>query len=93
MDIIITNEEGGAGKCYAKHFSGRFDQYDSIPEIKSNKDKKFEEFLAEFLTNSGQMVRNNLLGSVPSISGEEEYERGQVPAEELQYTLTLGTGQ
>ena len=59
VDIHISNDEGVPIQNFTKRFDGRFEGERISNTYVSG--KKFEEFLAEYLSNSGRMYRENLL--------------------------------
>lgn len=93
LDIKITKEDGENEQCFIKHFSGKLNPFEGIPQIKSDIDKNFEDFLSEFLSNSGQIIRKNLLGMDKGETAREYTQSKSLKGEELEYTLKLGTGQ
>lgn len=104
IDIRISNDEGVQVQRFTKHFDSKFDG-SNITDENNSIGKSFHEFLSEYLSGSGRLIRDNLLDSNPldqaapvrSVNG---YSMLNVPAynpedyaAEVEYTLKLGDSQ
>lgn len=104
IDIRISNDEGVQVQRFTKHFDSKFDG-SNITDENNSIGKSFHEFLSEYLSGSGRLIRDNLLDSNPldqaapvrSVNG---YSMLNGPAynpedyaAEVEYTLKLGDSQ
>lgn len=106
VDIRISNDDGIPLQNFSKRFDGRFEG-NRIYNQEFTVQKSFDEFLAEYLSPSGQSYRNNLLrlvNAVKDVSFEnniksiENYGRlgedikNEIP-ENLEYYIKIGNDQ
>lgn len=104
IDIRISNDEGVQVQRFTKHFDSKFDG-SNITDENNSIGKSFHEFLSEYLSGSGRLIRDNLLDSNPldqaapvrSVNGYSML-NGPVYnpenyAAEVEYTLKLGDSQ
>lgn len=91
IDIKISEEDAENKKCYTKHFSGHIGPDDNVL-YNAGGSKKFQEFLDEFLSVSGQIIRQNLIGKKPLASEVRESCSliDDIGDNELIYTIQLG---
>lgn len=87
IDIRISNDNGVQIQQFSKHFDSRFEGMSGIGTTNNSISKGFEEFLAEFLSSSGRVIRNNLISEPTAISDAVNY--NQYPGD-VEYTLKLG---
>ncbi len=64
IDIKIANSSGKLVHSFSKRFNEKLDLSDKI-EKDSGISKDFEDFLAEYLTESGRVVRKKLITEIP----------------------------
>lgn len=104
IDIRISNDEGVQVQRFTKHFDSKFDG-SNITDENNSIGKSFHEFLSEYLSGSGRLIRDNLLDSNPldqaapvrSVNGYSmlngpDYNPENYAAE-VEYTLKLGDSQ
>lgn len=104
IDIRISNDEGVQVQRFTKHFDSKFDG-SNITDENNSIGKSFHEFLSEYLSGSGRLIRDNLLDSNPldqaapvrSVNGYSmlngpDYNPEDYAAE-VEYTLKLGDSQ
>lgn len=102
VDIRISNDEGKQIQRFVKHFDGRFDSYDNSIED-NDRNKEFEEFLAEYLTASGRTRRNQLVEVLPMQGDTSAYLLNTLGSQvrdqtagrrnDLEYTIRIGEEQ
>lgn len=91
IDIRVSNDNGVQIQQFTKHFDSRFEGISGIGSTNNSITKGFEEFLAEFLSSSGRVVRNNLLTEPTAVlytPNSSDHYCGNV-----EYTLKLGESQ
>lgn len=91
IDIRISNDNGIQVQQFTKHFDSRFEGISGVGATNNTISKGFEEFLAEFLSSSGRVIRNNLITEDTAVSytpNTSTYSYGDV-----EYTLKLGDSQ
>lgn len=104
IDIRISNDEGVQVQRFTKHFDSKFDG-SNITDENNSIGKSFHEFLSEYLSGSGRLIRDNLLDSNPldqaapvrSVNGYSMLNgpayNPEDSAAEVEYTLKLGDSQ
>lgn len=104
IDIRISNDEGVQVQRFTKHFDSKFDG-SNITDENNSIGKSFHEFLSEYLSGSGRLIRDNLLDSNPQsqavpVRSVNGYSMLNGPAynpadyaAEVEYTLKLGDSQ
>lgn len=88
IDIRVSNDNGVEIHQFAKRFDSRFEGK-RINGTSASKD--FEEFLAEFLSSSGRVIRNQLITD-PATSFDVPNDINR-SSNNLEYTLKLGDSQ
>ncbi len=100
IDIKIANSSGKLVHSFSKRFNEKLDLSDNI-EKDNGMSKDFEDFLAEYLTASGRVVRKKLITEMPGSlqnntgvrSGDgrywEETEDG-ITDSEMEYRIRIG---
>lgn len=100
IDIKIANSSGKLVHSFSKRFNEKLDLSDNI-EKDNGMSKDFEDFLAEYLTASGRVVRKKLITEMPgslqnntgvrSEAGRywEETEDG-ITDSEMEYRIRIG---
>jgi hypothetical protein len=87
IDIRISNDNGVQIQQFSKHFDSRFEGISGLGTTNNSISKGFDEFLAEFLSSSGRIIRNNLIAKPTVFSDAINY--NQYPGD-VEYTLKLG---
>ena len=87
IDIRISNDNGVQIQQFSKHFDSRFEGISGIGTTNNSISKGFDEFLAEFLSSSGRVIRSNLIAKPTVLSDAINY--NQYPGD-VEYTLKLG---
>ncbi|KAB1440581.1 hypothetical protein [Candidatus Galacturonibacter soehngenii] len=90
IDIRVSSENGVQIHQFTKHFDSRFEGR----KIESGNviDKSFEDFLAEFLSGSGKVIRNQLI-SKESKEITNHFNQQSTDLHNIEYTLKLGDSQ
>jgi hypothetical protein len=91
IDIRVSNDNGVQVQQFTKHFDSRFEGTSGIGSTNNSITKGFEEFLAEFLTSSGRVIRNNLITEQTAVSYTPNTSFNNYS--NVEYTLKLGDSQ
>lgn len=99
IDIKIAQSNGKLIHSFSKRFNEKLEVSEKI-EKNTGLSKEFEDFLAEYLTASGRLVRDRLITDIPellsndtfpadSISGGNEPETA-IADSEMEYKIRIG---
>lgn len=91
IDIRVSSESGVQIHQFTKHFDSRFEGR----KIESDNhviDKSFEDFLSEFLSGSGKVIRNQLILN-ESKEITNNFNQQSSGLHNIEYTLKLGDSQ
>ncbi|MFA9379028.1 MAG: hypothetical protein ACERKZ_20130 [Lachnotalea sp.] len=91
IDIRVSSDNGVQVQQFTKHFDSRFEGTSGISTTDNSITKGFEEFLAEFLSSSGRVIRNNLITEETASSCTPNISRSSYS--NVEYTLNLGNSQ
>lgn len=91
IDIRVSSESGVQIHQFTKHFDSRFEgrKIDSDYHVI---EKNFEDFLAEFLSGSGKVIRNQLIIN-ESKEIANQFNQQSTSLHNIEYTLKLGDSQ
>ncbi|RDY30753.1 hypothetical protein [Lachnotalea glycerini] len=91
IDIRVSNDNGIQVHQFTKHFDSRFEGRSNINASDNSITKSFEEFLAEFLSSSGRVIRNQLITGQTAASNAVQTSSDCFS--NIEYTLKLGDSQ
>lgn len=91
IDIRVSSESGIQIHQFSKHFDSRFEGR-KIENGNHLIEKSFEDFLAEFLTGSGKVIRNQLISTKSNVITNQFIQQA-TDLPNIEYTLKLGDSQ
>lgn len=91
IDIRVSSESGVQIHQFTKHFDSRFEGR-KIEGSNHVIEKNFEDFLSEFLSGSGKVIRNQLILN-ESKENTDYYSPQSTDLTNIEYTLKLGDSQ
>ncbi|WP_099466561.1 hypothetical protein [Konateibacter massiliensis] len=92
IDIRVSNDSGVQVHQFTKHFDSRFEGT-RIEGGKGTITKSFEDFLSEFLSGSGRVIRDSLITRQDNSASISTPQTGTDAYGNIEYTLKLGDTQ
>jgi hypothetical protein len=91
IDIRVSSDNGVQVHQFTKHFDSRFEGR-KIENGEYSRSKSFEDFLAEFLSGTGRVIRNQLISTTRNTT-TYGVQKNKENVQNIEYTLRLGDSQ
>jgi hypothetical protein len=91
IDIRVSNDNGVQVHQFTKHFDSKFEGKSGIDASNNSISRDFEDFLAEFLSGSGRVIRSQLITEQTAAFSDPKV--SDPSCGNIEYTLKLGDSQ